>query len=366
MKKIYTSDIEKNVDSYLSKIDKEIINYFNLRINNKKDLPIFIKFLIKNNLFKSSDFFEFIQSRVNPQKLKNWNGYTFIHDLEDLNYLKGNSTRGKKRPEFAKKISKIMKEYSNNRTEEHSENIKKFHKERFKRKRLINLGVINDNQYRDLDEYEISIIYGKYMSEYLKGTEHKIKKIKKFINGGGKKYGNYFDGFVKKYEKKDFNNLSDCDIINIYSDMLSIISTCAYLNENNNMGNVKFFKSGTYDSMYCINRNGFIKYKSSYELETIKFLENNKIYFEYESDTFNLPKYNIRYTPDFKIFYKGDIFYLEIKGYIRDENHIEKILKQLRGMIEIGKNISYIRSSLTDLSQLKKLKLNEINRKNIL
>jgi len=67
-----------------------------------------------------------------------------------------------------------------------------------------------------------------------------------------------------------------------------------------------------------------INMRSGYEIGYAKYLDKNKIRWEYEPDTFDLG--NTTYTPDFK---REDNVYVEIKGWMRKEALI-KIKKFIR------------------------------------
>jgi restriction endonuclease len=97
------------------------------------------------------------------------------------------------------------------------------------------------------------------------------------------------------------------------------------MKNNENMGRTKFFKTGYKKVEYCKNKT-IIKYRSSWELRSIEFLEINKIYYEYES--FYIPRIDGKvYLPDFLIEIDKQLILLEIKGFIRgiSGKHNEKI-----------------------------------------
>lgn len=315
--------IISNLKDYENIIDSNIISKAKNNFTDD-DYITCIKYLIQNKI----DSLEKFQ-----------NSLEIIKKYIVTCYKKGNSMRGKKRPEHSVLMSEKMKVIALNRSEEHINNLNIHLKEKYKEKRLLTMKIINENH--QLSKDEIYSLYSKWNSDNKKSFEHKHRKIQNFFLS--KKYTENinFINFKNKYENVIIN---EENFVDIFSNMMSIISSVSTMNPDNNMGSTSFFKRGfIIDLKNEVNGLTVLKTRSSYETKTIEFLEKNNIKYEYEAHCFYLEKYNLNYIPDFKLFIGDEIIWLEVKGYIRGEKHMNKIKNQLQGFLELNNTIAYIR-----------------------
>lgn len=349
-----------SVNKIIKLFKEEFINYFDLDLlkdikkvsQEEIDLIYHLKYLYTHNILTKN---EWNNKYIDGECISMWSKKFKIYRYpkEFVNIRKGASYRGKKRPEHSAIMKIKMKECANNRSDEHKKNLKTFLQTTYYKKRCITLNLVTIDESEKLSFEELKEKYNVYHKKYMVSDEHRIKKINKFKT---KIYYKEFPGyetFCKKYENISTENLQDA-----FRDMLSIISTKA-MELKPNMGNTKYFKRGIIEVNECINKS-IIKYRSSYELKTIEFLETNKI--KYEWEPFYIEKINGGlYLPDIvirknEINNKKDII-IEIKGFIRGEDgkKIEEIKKEsaIKYSKENNYSYSYISDYLQNINQIK-------------
>jgi hypothetical protein len=276
---------------------------------------------------------------------KFYNKGRFVWPLEYRGYKKGSSFRGKKRDDHSKFMKVKMKGID--RGDSFREKKKNQNQSiEFKIKFLKNKDVIIN--YQDYELVKQS--YCKYISDIRKSVDHKINKINNFILK--KKYSgvDIYDNYIMDYENVV---LTKENYHKPFTEMMSMISIIN-ININENMGTTKFFKKGNINVKFCLGKN-VITYRSGWELNTINFLEENKIPYEYEP--FYIKKIdNTYYLPDFLLYLNGNKILLEIKGFINGEegykNEELKIDAGIKYCNENGYKYSYLNSKLTNLKQI--------------
>lgn len=279
---------------------------------------------------------------------KSWNKTFWKWPKEISSHMKGNSFRGKKRPEHSVKMKSIM--LGIDRGDSFRE-IKKKQNAGIEFKKTFlqnkNINILN------LKDEEVLKVFSKFISNHRKSPKHKIDKLKRFIQGTKYEGNILFEEFQRKYTTTIFteNNVEE-----IYPQMMSVISSIA-ISKNNNMGSTKFFKKGFVEVRYCKNKT-MVLYRSSWELITTQFLENQKIAYEYEP--FYIEKESGYYLPDYIFELNGEKIMLEIKGFIRGlKGKINEEAKK-QAAIEYCKNNNmryiYLIKPLTSLEQLKTIK----------
>jgi hypothetical protein len=299
--------IEKT--TFIHLFDPKLVDYIKNTIYNGNYVTC-LKKLYSDNIFTKE---EFVKKYSVDGKLKIWKSNRFGWPDEHVKYFKGNYFRNKKRPEHSELMK--IKMLGIDRGDVFREIKRKQNSGiNFKRKFLINRGFNID----DLTDEKIIERYSQYLKDRNNSFEYKKNKICNFINKN-KKYLNesiYVD-FVTK--NKDVV-ITETNVDNLYKEVFSIISTITIKNSET-MGNTKYFKRGIIVANYCLNKD-IIRYRSSWELKTIQFLEENLINYEYEP--FYIKKDDgTLYLPDFLLYLNNKVL-LEIKGYIRGKKGKEK------------------------------------------
>jgi hypothetical protein len=301
-------------DKFLSLFDAELVEYIFKTTKEKYEKYRALKFLYLRDIFT---FDKFKKKYSYENLFRIWKHSSFGWDESLSNYMRGNGFRGKKRPKHSEIMKIKMKGIDRGDSFREKKKIQNS-SINFKIKFLINKGYNLD----DKNEEEIKKIYTKFISDLRKSDKYKIKKVYNFLKTT--KYLDYemFINFKKKYVNTEIN---DDNITTIYHEMMSIISHIS-MEKNENMGKTKFFKRGFKKVNFCKNKT-IIKYRSSWELKSIEFLEENQISYEYEP--FYIEKEDgTFYLPDFLIDYNGDKILLEIKGFIRgDKGNLNEELK---------------------------------------
>jgi hypothetical protein len=334
-------DLMKN-EYFNNLFDYELINYITKITKDDNEKYKALKSLYFDSVLTFNDF-KNIHSKDN--NLKIWKGTRFGWSENLTNFMKGSSYRGKNRPEHSNLMKIKMKGI------DRGDSFRKTKKEQnssidFKIKVLTNKNI----DVLSKSENEINDLYKLIISNARKTNEFKIKKVKKFL-----KSNKYLDELIFLSFKNKFENVELCNgnIEKIYSEMMSIISTISMV-RNENMGKTKFFKTGFIKVKNCLNKT-IIRYRSSWELKTIEFLELNEIKYSYES--FYIQKEDgTLYLPDFLIEYEEQKILLEIKGFIRGKkgkiNEEMKIKAAKKYCKENNIKYVYLKKVLTNINEI--------------
>lgn len=335
------------IDHIKKYLNNDIINYIFKKF--PEDYLDVLRYIFKKTSQENLtiDYIEkniLISKKTNNPLVWSRKYFSFYHSETDRTILKGH-TKGTKRPEIGLKIGNTLRGKS--KSKEHREKMNNRLKSiDFKKNILIKNNIILDYN----NEEEIKKQYSIYTSNRNKLPIHRINKIKKFLKS--KKYLNeiIYMNFFEKYNEIEIN---EDNYLEIFTEMGSIISTIS-IRDSETMGNTKFFKRGIIEVKFCRNKT-LLKYRSSWELTTIEFLEKNEISYEYES-FFILKKDGSHYIPDFLIYLNNKTVLLEIKGFIRGKKGKEKEALKQEAAIEYCKenNLEYIYllKPLTDINQL--------------
>ena len=182
----------------------------------------------------------------------------------------------------------------------------------------------------------------------MKGDKYKKNYVMNLLNS--KKYLDNEIWINWKFQT-DLSNI-DKNIDNFYLSAMSCVSTISSMDENNNMGSTNFFKRDELKGLkYQKNKKDSIKVKSSYESKSILFFEENKIQWEYEFVRISYDNGKF-YTPDFRVILNDEEYIIEIKGYIRNQKHKNKIEKQINNLNKIYKNVVYIKKPINCLNDI--------------
>jgi hypothetical protein len=297
LKQLVNSEYFNNLFEY------ELMNYITKITKDDNEKYKALKNLYFDGILTFNDF---RNKYSNDDNLKIWKGTRFGWPDELTNYMKGSSFRGKSRPEHSEKMKIKMKGI------DRGESFRKTKKEQnssieFKIKFLINKNIDVSSK----SENEIKDLYRTFISDVRKTNEHKINKVKNFLRTVKYLDEPLFSKFESNYKNVDITNEN---IDYIYPEMMSVISSISMV-RNENMGKTKFFKTGFIKVNNCLNKT-IIRYRSSWEIKTIEFLELNDIKYSYEP-FYIQKKDGTLYLPDFLIQYEGKKILLEIKGFVR-------------------------------------------------
>ena len=290
-------------ESFINLFEIELISYIT---KTTKDINEKYKALKKLYFDKILTFNDFKNVHSGNNNLKIWKGTRFGWSNDLTNYMKGSTFRGKLRPKHSEMMKIKMKGINRGdsfREIKRNQNSSIEHKIKVLTNKKIDVFSKTEDEIKEL--YRLS------NSNARKTNEFKIKKIKKFLNSDKYLDEPLFLNFKSNYENV---NISDENVKIIYPEMMSIISSISMV-RNENMGKTKFFKTGFIKVKNCLNKT-IIRYRSSWELKTIEFLEFNNIKYSYE--LFYITKEDgTLYLPDFLIEIDGQKILLEIKGFIR-------------------------------------------------
>ena len=328
-------------EDFVNLFDNELFNYILRTSESESEAYTALKRLYFMSI---TTFREYKNAFSENGYIKFYNRGRFVWPLEYSNYKKGSAFRGKKREDHSKFMKVKMKGIDRGdsfraKKKEQNKSIE------FKITFLKNKGVIIDYENHKL----VKKVYGKYISDIRKSDDYKINRINNFILN--KKYVgiDIYDEYVEKYKTLVLTNENYHEPFTQMMSMISVIN----MRVNENMGTTKFFKKGNVNVSYCINKN-VITYRSSWELNTINFLEKNKINYQYEP--FYIKKSDgTYYLPDFLI-YLDDKILLEIKGFINgEEGYKNEELKIAAGIEYCNKNgykYCYLESELNNLKEI--------------
>lgn len=229
---------------------------------------------------------------------------------------------GKKRPEHSKFIKGLIASGENeafNRTIMKKGEL--FNKEvnsiAFKKKRLEKNGI-------EYDDENLEQLYNKFQNGNINGIKSWRSKIKNAI---------------QKYPDHQLipflivaNNWNDEELEARYYKEIHGIFTSLNLEKR---GKIKI-------PVEC--SKGIINVRSSYEVNWIKFLDENDIEWDYEPAWFRL-KSGKFYLPDFRINYKNEIIWLEVKGaFWGNQNEFDYMENIINPFIEFISPIKFLLS----------------------
>jgi hypothetical protein len=333
-----------NNENFLFKFTEELKNYIFKTSANNIDGYRALKKLYNESIFNYGDF---LKKYSYNGHVKIWKKTRFGWEEKLVGYMRGTAFRDKKRPDHAKHMKIKIKGI------DRGDNFRKIKSEQNKHINFKKMFLINKNISIDgLSDEEVYKLYSNYQSIYRKSCEYKINKINNFLKN--KKYIN--NPLYKDFYEKYYNTEITCDNhTNPFVKMMSIISHTSMLN-NSNMGKTKFFKNGFITVKNCLNKK-IIRYRSSWEEDTIKYLETTDVKYEYEPFYIELPN-GKTYLPDFLIYMNHEKILLEIKGFIRgkigkDGENI-KIETTKTYCKNLGIRYVYLTKSLKNLKELKK------------
>lgn len=350
---VFLSSIKTNIHEIEKEFDRDLLQF--VQENYREQYFEIVRFLLKREIYNLNSFKSLAKSNVS-EKLKFFDGNEFRNDKIDANKSRGLPNAGKKRPEHSKKLKgrsneKNKKENWTDSRKSHSE---RFNSIEWKRTVLENKGIFVDA----FEDNAISDLYSNFRKSINASIEYKTKKIENFLTR--EKYKPYydFDEISKMLESK---KIEEC-----FTLVNSIISSYHTISYCNNMGNPKF-ESKTYfpDKLEkCKNEKKF-RTRSSYENMFIeKFISENisKIdYWIYEPEIFRMEE-NLHYIPDFCISIDNELYYVELKGYIRDAKNFTKIENTLKSFTK-NKNLVFLTTPDVSFSQFLKLKNMQIFKK---
>jgi hypothetical protein len=331
-----------NNECFINLFEIELINYITKITNGNDEKYKALKNLYLDNILTFNDF---KNKHSKNDNLKIWKGSRFGWPDNLTNFMKGSSFRNKLRPEHSENMKIKMKGI--NRGDNFRETKRKQNSSiDFKIKVLRNKKI--DVLYKT--DSEIKELYKLINSNNRKSKDFKIKKLKKFL-----KSDKYLDESTYLNFRDKLKNvvITDENVEKIYPEMMSIISSISIV-RNENMGKTKFFKTGFIKVKNCLNKT-IVRYRSSWELKTIEFLELNGIKYSYES--FYIQKEDgTLYLPDFLIEYEGHKILLEIKGFIRGEkgkiNEEMKIKAAKKYCSENNIKYIYLQKILTNINEI--------------
>lgn len=232
---------------------------------------------------------------------------------------------GIKRPEHSKTMKLLAAEGNN---EKYNATLMKkgelFNKEvnskEFKKKVLIKKGI-------DFNENNLETQFGKIISDRSKSREYRENIIFKFYQKN--KIEDISLDQIKKLNEKQFSTLFKkykSDHHEIYCADVCVART---------------FKRTLLENLKC-NISGLtsVYTRSSYETNYIKYFEQHRIKWDYESLKFKLPTKT--YKPDFFVKFKNKRYIIETKGFLIDEDKYFK--ENVYPLLEIlkTKNIEFI------------------------
>jgi hypothetical protein len=331
-----------NNEFFINLFEVELINYITKITNDDNEKYKALKKLYFDDILTFNDF---KNRHSKNDNLKIWKGTRFGWSDNLTNFMKGSSFRDKLRPEHSEMMKIKMKGI--NRGDNFRETKRNQNSSiEFKVKVLTNKKIDVLSKTED----EIKKLYKLINSNTRKSKDFKIKKLKNFL-----KSDKYLDEPIYLNFKDRFKNLkiTDENVENIYPEMMSIISSISMV-RNENMGKTKFFKTGFIKVKNCLNKT-IIRYRSSWELKTIEFLELNGVKYSYE--LFHIQKEDgTLYLPDFLIEYEGRRILLEIKGFIRGKkgkiNEEMKIKAAEKYCRENNIKYVYLQRILTNINEI--------------
>jgi len=269
-------------------------------------------------------------------------GCETFSDIQTL-WGKGTSTRGKKRPGHGKIISQKLMGIK--KSQEHSLKLKKrLQSIDFKKIVLANKGIEFTN---DLEVYEK---YSKLYSDNLKSIQYKTKFVKN-------NFTRYLDN--NEISLEDINLMNEDQIIDLYSELMSIKSSIAMSNSKT-MGNAKII------TVENINNNlsnlNSVVVRSGMEAKIISFFEKNNLQWNYESKIIDyFYNFNRKYIIDFEFLIDNEIKYLEVKGSVRNID-VDKTLAKIDTAIKKFGFIYVYQGELISLNNLDIIKYDNINK----
>ena len=261
---------------------------------------------------------------------------------EESIFGKGTSTRGKKRPDHAIKISKKLKGIK--RTEEQRQRYeKRLQGIDFKNTFLKNKNIITDG-YSDATIREA---YSKYQSEDRKSFEYKKRFCLK----------NYIKYNIEELSEDMINNFSEKEIQALFSELMSEKSSIAMKN-NPTMGNsiphiisnIKYNRENLTE----------ITVRSGMEKKIALLFETNKIPWSYETLKINyFYEFDRRYIIDFIFELNGIEMFFEVKGSVRNKDEQKTIAKLTEAVKQLGHIYLYQGESISSIEDLEKLKITD-------
>ncbi len=255
-------------------------------------------------------------------------------------YLKGNATRGTKRPEVGKKIGNSLR--GKPKSAEHREKMSTRLKGiGFKIKFLQNKNIDIDFEDHKMVQKE----YRRLLSEERNSPEYR----RRFCISNCPEY---MDETVPYIE-----SLTDEQISALYSELQSVKSSLAMKN-NPTMGNSKY----TDVTGLKFNKNGFttLTVRSSMEKEMILFFERNEVSWSYEQTTIGYHYlFERQYLVDFEFDWQGIHYFLEVKGSVRSIDEAKTMAKIEAGFTQFDNYILYQKEYLYDVDDLVSLKVKD-------
>jgi hypothetical protein len=350
---VFLSYIKKNIIEIEKGFDEKLLKF--ISDNYSEQYFEIIRYLLRKKLFDLDNFEILVKSNVS-ENLKVFDGNDFRNNKIDANISRGLVHKGNKRPEHSKQLKgrKNEKNSKENWTESRKNYSKNFNSIDWKRKVLENKGIFVDG----LDNKTISNLYSNFRKTINASNEYKIKKIENFLTKD--KYKPYYDfNLVSKLLEN--KKIEDCFIL-----VNSLIGAYYTLSIDNNMGNPKF-ESKTYfpDKLEkCKNIKQF-RTRSSYEnlfIENFIYSNLSKIdYWIYEPEIFGIDG-NLHYIPDFCISINNELYYVELKGYIRDEASFNKINLVIKSFTK-NKYLIFLTTPNINITEFLKLKNMQIYKK---
>lgn len=324
----------KRIDEHLAEIEsilgKETLNFINAKYHSCR--CAMISYALRHNLTYDR-LVDCATSKVSGELMK-FNGSKFLMSNDDANWMRGSGYRGIKRPEHSKKLKgrpnpKNSKPNWSKLRLAHSNFMNSIE---WKRTVLENKGIHIVN----MDDDQIEDMYSEYRRDVQLSDSYKCSKVQSFL--ASQRYDSYFDRtiLIDLLDRHEYNEA--------FSIVNSIISTVAILDPSNNMGLSKFQKTMYADQLpKCLNTSPFST-RSSYESDFIEYVIIPNIdqieAWSFEKKIFRSG--NTTYIPDFMVQIDGIKYYIELKGFIRDEIHLKKIQTQASLMFKLNVNYAFI------------------------
>ena len=324
----------KRIDEHLTEIEsilgKETLDFIHAEYHSCRYKMI--SYVLRHSL-TYDELIDQATSKVSG-KLMKFNGYKFLMSDDDANWMRGSGHRGVKRPEHSKKLKgrPNPKNSKSNWSKSRIAHSIFMNSVEWKRTVLENKGInivnMNDDQIEDM--------YSEFRREVQASNSYKISKVQSFLEN--QKYDFHYDrdAIIDLLDRHEYNEA--------FSIVNSIISTVAILDPSNNMGLSKFQTTSYTDQLpKCLNKDPFTT-RSSYESDFIDHVIIPNIdqieAWSFEENVFRSG--NTTYTPDFMVQLDGIKYYIELKGFIRDETHLKKIQSQVHLMFKSGVNYAFI------------------------
>lgn len=313
--KMQNRRIREFIEIFENKLDTSLVSY--LQENARENY----EYSIKQAFFRDLSEDDFKCKCCGVIKPKITASACNLKSCQD--YVKGNAFRGKKRPEFAKKMSKKMLELSKQGLLDRTAASKRINSIEFKKAGLIKNGKITGEE--SMSDNEIHEAYLLLKKERQQKSSYKQNCILNYINRHSS------DKLVKEHLMCYKHSLNKDNLEVAYKKYNSIKSLNAMKN-NPKMGSCNMWSRDKIQNLkFCKNADE-VRTRSSWETNYIISFEKLKIFYGYESDM--IPCESTFYIPDFTT----DKYLLEVKGSFYRTTPAKYFDEKLKFGIQYAKN----------------------------